>query len=259
MNTILRRLRRSDAGVAMLMVMGWGLVLAMLVSAGIGYAIQSNLVAHRGQDWGSALSAAQAGLEDYVARLNRNDNYGRTWDCTNVAMRGPNEPGNTCGWTASTAPGWIPVVGSDPTAPSFHYDVDATNLDKNGTIRVVSTGRDGKESRTVEAAIGRGFRRGVQDRRRARGAGLAAVADAGQRQDAALDQGRRRLHVDDLGAAGIADRAGAAHEQDAMLVDIERGIVDPRVIILRALEHDGAALERVGIFGIDQITVAEFL
>ena len=156
MNTILRRLRRSDAGVAMLMVMGWGLVLAMLVSAGIGYAIQSNLVAHRGQDWGSALSAAQAGLEDYVARLNRNDNYGRTWDCTNVAMRGPNEPGNTCGWTASTAPGWIPVVGSDPTAPSFHYDVDATNLDKNGTIRVVSTGRDGKESRTVEAAIGRG-------------------------------------------------------------------------------------------------------
>ena len=96
-----------------------------------------------------------------------------------------------------------------------------------------------------ESAVGGGFGRRVQDRRRARGAGLAAVADAGQRQDAALDQRGRRLHVHDFGAAGIADRAGAAHEQDAVLVDVERGIVDPLVVILRALEHDGAAFERI--------------
>ena len=44
-----------------------------------------------------------------------------------------------------------------------------------------------------------------------------------------------------------------------MLVDIEGGIVDPRVIILRAFEHDGASLERVGILGIDQVAIAEFL
>ena len=128
MNTILRRLRTSDAGVAMLMVMGWGLVLAMLVSAGIGYAIQSNLVAHRGQDWGSALSTAQAGIEDYVARLNRNDNYGRTWDCTNAAMRGPNEPGNTCGWTdaeraiAREAVAWYRARFSQLAAPEAGAD-----------------------------------------------------------------------------------------------------------------------------------------
>ena len=108
-------------------------------------------------------------------------------------------------------------------------------------------------------AVGGGLRRGVEDRRRARGAGLPAVADAGQRQDAAFDQRRRRLHVDDLGAAGIADRPGAADEQHAVLVDVERGIVDPVVIILRPLEHDGAALERVQVFRIDQIAVAEFL
>ena len=66
------------------MVMGWMMVLALLVSSAIAYAIQSNLVAHRGQEWGSSLSAAQAGIEDFVARLNRNDNYGRTWDCTNI-------------------------------------------------------------------------------------------------------------------------------------------------------------------------------
>jgi hypothetical protein len=156
MNAIFRRIRRSDAGVALVMVMGWMLVLALLVTAAIGYAIQTNIVAHRGQDWGGALSAAQAGIEDYVARLNRNDNYGRTWDCTNVAMKGPNQPGNTCGWTASTASGWIPVVSTQPNGPAFHYDVDSSSLDLNGTITVFSTGRVGKETRTIEAAIGRG-------------------------------------------------------------------------------------------------------
>src|SRR5260370_34972 len=70
---------------------------------------------------------------------------------------------------------------------------------------------------------------------------------------------RRWLHVHDLGAAGITDRTGAAHEQDAVLVDVERRIVDPFVIILRSFEHDGASIERVGVFGIDQIAVAEFL
>jgi len=44
-----------------------------------------------------------------------------------------------------------------------------------------------------------------------------------------------------------------------VLVDVERGIVDPVVVVFRALEHDSASLECVGIFRIDQIAVAEFL
>jgi len=155
-SSVLRRLRESDEGVALVMVMGWMMVLATLITASIGYAIQTNVVAHRGQDWGGALSAAQAGLEDYVARLNRNDNYGRIWDCTNVALQGPNEVGNTCGWTSATTTGWIPVIATQPTGPAFHYDVDASMLDKNGAITVVSTGRVGNVARTVAAAIGRG-------------------------------------------------------------------------------------------------------
>jgi hypothetical protein len=35
-----------------------------------------------------------------------------------------------------------------------------------------------------------------------------------------------RLHVHDLGGARIADRPGAAHDQDRVLVDVERGVVD---------------------------------
>src|SRR5690242_2973936 len=110
-----------------------------------------------------------------------------------------------------------------------------------------------------EPAIGGRFRRGVENRGRARGAGLPSVADAGQRKNAAFDQRRRRLHVHDLGAAGIADRAGAADEQHAVLVDAKRGIIDAVVIILRALEHDGAALPGIWLLGIAEIPVAEFL
>ena len=155
MNTVRARLR-DEAGVALIMVIGWTLVLGTLITAGVGYAIQSNLTAHKSQDWGAALSAAQAGIEDYVARLNRNDNYGRTWDCTNTALKGPKATGNTCNWTASTATGWLPVISTQPTGPAFHYDVDASSLDLNGTISVISTGRVGKTTRTIEAAIGRG-------------------------------------------------------------------------------------------------------
>src|SRR3569832_2571817 len=64
-----------------------------------------------------------------------------------------------------------------------------------------------------EAAARRRFRRGDEDRRRARRAGLAAVADAGQRSDALFDQRRRRLHVLDFRRARIADGARAAYDQ----------------------------------------------
>src|SRR6202030_1931875 len=42
-----------------------------------------------------------------------------------------------------------------------------------------------------KSAVGGGFRRRIEDRGRARGAGLPAIADAGQGQDAALDQSSR--------------------------------------------------------------------
>src|SRR4029450_9747064 len=44
--------------------------------------------------------------------------------------------------------------------------------------------------------------------------------------DAGLSEPRRRPHVDPFGGAGIAERSGAAHEQQGPVVDPERGIVD---------------------------------
>src|SRR5271154_5331889 len=84
-----------------------------------------------------------------------------------------------------------------------------------------------------QTASRRGLGGGVEDRGRAGGAGLPSVADAGKRVDALLDERGRRLHVDDFGSARIADRAGPADEQDAVLVDLELRVVDAVVIILR--------------------------
>ena len=94
---------------------------------------------------------------------------------------------------------------------------------------------------------------------RARGAGLAPVADAGQRGDALPDERGGRLHVHDLGGARIADRPGAAHDQDRVLVDAERRIVDAVVVILRPFEDDDAALEGVRVVRVREIALAELL
>ena len=50
-----------------------------------------------------------------------------------------------------------------------------------------------------------------------------------------------------LRAAGIADRPGAADDENGVGVDFERGIVDARVIVLAPVEDDRAALQGVGI------------
>src|SRR5262249_38299667 len=88
---------------------------------------------------------------------------------------------------------------------------------------------------------------------------LAPVANAGQRLDPALDQRCGRLHVHYLGAARITDRAGAADEQHAIFVDLQRRIVDAPVIILRTVGHDRAPFECLWMLRIRKIAVAELL
>ena len=65
----------------------------------------------------------------------------------------------------------------------------------------------------------------VQDRRALGGAALPAVADRRQVRDAPGEERVGRLHVDDLGAPRVADRADVAHEEHAGLVNVEAGVV----------------------------------
>jgi Tfp pilus assembly protein PilX len=154
---ISRRFRnRDEAGIAMIMVMASITVLSLLVTAALGYALQAQPQARHDQDWNAALAAAQAGVDDYVARLNQNDSYYLTVDCTNPAMKGPKAGTNTCGWTTATAAGWQNVVPDNATQGLFHYDVDSSTIASQGTIRVTSTGKMRSVSRTIQVLVSRG-------------------------------------------------------------------------------------------------------
>lgn len=142
-----------DRGAALLMVLATMLVLTSIVGVAATQAFAANKVARHSADWNQALSAAEAGVDDYLARLNANDNYWLTSpDCSNVAMRTKNV--TRCGWGANTATGWAQVPGAPRSF--FHYASDASSTLNNGTVRLVSTGKVGAIQRTVSTVLRRG-------------------------------------------------------------------------------------------------------
>ncbi|MEI6693124.1 MAG: hypothetical protein WCL12_00170 [Actinomycetes bacterium] len=146
----------EDQGIAMIMVMGMIIVLSLLLAATFSYAQAVEPQAKRDSTWNAALAAAQAGVDDYVAKLNANDNYWQSIDCTNVALRGPNAGTNNCSWTSGTAVGWQNVSADDATAGQFHYDVDSSVINSQGAVRLTSTGKVGGSSRTIQVLVSRG-------------------------------------------------------------------------------------------------------
>ncbi len=150
----LRRQARDDAGFAMVTVLGIGTVMTALMLVSLAYALQVSPQARRGQSWTAALAAAQAGVDDYVSRLNKEDSYALRVDCTNVALKGPDTAANTCGWSASTAPGWQNVAVSDPAQGQFHYDLAYES--STGSVRLVATGKVRDTYRTINVRVARG-------------------------------------------------------------------------------------------------------
>jgi hypothetical protein len=158
LNNMLRarvRGESADSGIAMIMVMGTIMVLTALLTAAIGYAMQVQPQARKDQDWNAALAAAQAGVDDYIAKLNGSDSYWMNIDCTNAALAGPVAAGS-CGYTAATPAGWRDIQLGNPTAGKFHYDVDPSIIYSQGAVRLSSTGKVGKTSRTVQVNVSRG-------------------------------------------------------------------------------------------------------
>ena len=159
-------LSRGDEGVALVLVINVLFIVTMLMATMIAYTILSNTNARKEQDYQSAIAAARAGVDDYLARLNANNVYWQSTDCTNTAMKRPMS--GTCSWGTSTPIGWVPVAGAQaadgtacsaaPTPAScatYHYDVDASTTLSTGTISLSSTGRSKAVTRTVRVTVRR--------------------------------------------------------------------------------------------------------
>ena len=148
-----RRRSAEEDGVVLITVLLVTFVLLILVAGTMAYAIGSQPLSRRDQDWNAALSSAEAGLDDYLYRLNQNDQYylygaaPATLACgTGLTLAAP--PDGNLAFT-----NFVPVPGATSNA-TFSYGVDTSCLSQ-GAIIVWSTGKAANVTRTVQATFRR--------------------------------------------------------------------------------------------------------
>ncbi|MBA3742089.1 hypothetical protein [Sporichthya sp.] len=116
--TLFARRRRSgaapgsDSGYAMLSVIGFGTAMVLTVGAVGAYALQGLDSAGRAQGFHAAVQAAQAGVDDFVSRLN--------------AAGAAANPLTTALGTTTADTDWVPVPGSVDGADAPCVGTDAT-------------------------------------------------------------------------------------------------------------------------------------
>ncbi len=155
---VMHRLRTDDRGSGLIMVVGSMMVLMTLSLTVLAFTMESQRFARYDQDYSSAMTAAQSGVEDYISRLNREDGYGLTADCTNPALKGPDVTGNSCGWTAATAVGWRRSTRRTPPTTRRTSTTRSTPASclTEGLVELTVTGRANGVYRTIETSVGKG-------------------------------------------------------------------------------------------------------
>jgi hypothetical protein len=135
---------RSEDGIALITVILVGSVMLALVVTTLSYGVSSERLARHDQDWQASLSAAEAGIDDYVTRMNNNSTYtqwsnsaGRP-DTANPAMNGT----------------FVDLPGA-ANEGTFRYTIDSSRFAVDGTIAITSTGRVRNVNRSVRATLRR--------------------------------------------------------------------------------------------------------
>lgn len=101
-------------------------------------AIQQLPLARHDQDHETALHAAEAGIDDYLARLAQNANYWATTDATNGAFTG-----------------WVNVAGPSVNGEQYRYSVDITKAFTTGVVYVTARGKSREAERSVRVGLRR--------------------------------------------------------------------------------------------------------
>jgi hypothetical protein len=139
---MLKRFRRDEGGFVLVVVVLSLVFLLMLVTSVLDYSIGSQNISRRDQDWNAALSAAEAGIDDYIFHLNQDGSY---WQYSDT---NPPPDGN------EAFTDWVTVPG--PANDAFYrYDVDIANIAVDGTVTVTSTGMVRDVTRSVRASVRR--------------------------------------------------------------------------------------------------------
>lgn len=149
---MLRNVRRQEDGFALLTVIGSMAVVSLFLLSSLAYVLNSMSPSRGDQDTKAAVAAAQAGIDEYVARLNANDTY---WtrgnvDCDNPALTPP-----TAGTCTTPRPSkGVPVPGTTDRA-TYKYRLLSTTASTtaDGVIRLEVTGNSREKSRELVAEL----------------------------------------------------------------------------------------------------------
>lgn len=164
MTRLLRALRHNDEGVALVLVIGVGSVVALLLVAAVAVTLNGVRSARLDESYSGALAAAYAGVEEYQSRLAADPDYTRFGNPASRYSSGAEAPAASATLSLPTgentnpafglgaAGSWATVAGSDGAA-SFRYEVNTAELASAGTVSLRATGRVGTETRTVVAEL----------------------------------------------------------------------------------------------------------
>jgi type II secretory pathway pseudopilin PulG len=128
----------DDEGAILIGVMGAMIILSLFALATLGFALQNAQPNRKDQDAKAALAAAQAGIDDYLSRLNSDPSYYTFTDSTNAAF--------TTGKPAS---------GTVGQGAIFKYQVlsNIATTVSQGYIRIKATGSVNGVSRSLSARL----------------------------------------------------------------------------------------------------------
>ena len=169
LTSLLRRYRRLQAegerGVALITVIGIGMVLAVMVGSGVALATTMATKASTDDDWNSALAAAYAGVADYQSRITNDNTYmeygnksapfSQSTGSSTLVL--PSGAATNKAFGIGAGGTWQPVAGASGNQ-AFRYEVDNSDYAAQGIIRILATGRSGSVTRSVLADVRqRGF------------------------------------------------------------------------------------------------------
>jgi hypothetical protein len=132
----------GEHGFALVTVLLALTALLALSAAAVSYGLGSQSLSRRDQNWNAALSAAEAGIDDFVFRLNENSNY-FLYNASNLPPDGNKAFSQ-----------YVPVPGGN-TISQFRYTTDTSRISADGTILITSTGKVGTTKRSVQSTLRR--------------------------------------------------------------------------------------------------------
>jgi len=144
----LRHRLPSDRGFTLVAVMGTMAILTVFLLASLGFAITNMAPNRKDQDAKAAMAAAQAGIDDFVSRLNGNDSY---WGNNSLDKFATFGDSTNAAFSATGIS--IPGTGAGPVTYNYTVLSASTQTTLTGIIRLQSTGKSRNASRTLIAQL----------------------------------------------------------------------------------------------------------